>query len=47
MRKKHYQLLTLLILFFAQTLFAQTINITGTITSKEDNQPLLGNSLVV
>lgn len=47
MKKKHYQLLTLLILFFAQNIFAQTANITGTVTSKEDNQPLPGASVFI
>ncbi|NQV77939.1 MAG: SusC/RagA family TonB-linked outer membrane protein [Lutibacter sp.] len=47
MRKKHYQLLTVLILFFAQNIFAQTANITGTVTSKEDSQPLPGASVFI
>ncbi len=47
MRKKHYLLLTLLVLFFAQNIFAQTANIIGTVTSKEDSQPLPGASIFI
>lgn len=46
MRKKHL-LLTLLIVFFTQSIFAQTAIITGTITSKDDNQPLPGASVFI
>ncbi|WP_456376306.1 SusC/RagA family TonB-linked outer membrane protein [Lutibacter sp.] len=46
MREKHL-LLTLLIVFFTQSIFAQTAIITGTITSKDDNQPLPGASVFI
>lgn len=40
MEKIHFKLFPLLMLFFAQVIFAQIVNIVGTITSKEDSQPL-------
>lgn len=47
MKKTHFKLLTLLMLFFIQSVSAQTVNITGTITSKEDGQPLPGASVFI
>ena len=47
MEKIHFKLFPLLMLFFAQVIFAQTVNITGTVTSKEDSQPLPGASVFI
>lgn len=47
MKKTHLQLLTLLMFFFVQSVFAQSVLITGTVISKEDSQPLPGASVLV
>lgn len=46
MKKNHYLFLTLLMLFFVQNLFAQTITISGTVTD-ESGSPLPDVSIIV
>lgn len=47
MRKNYYHLLTLLMVFFVQILFAQSITVTGVVKSNADKLPLPGASVQV
>lgn len=47
MRKSYYHLLTLLMVFFVQSLFAQSVTITGIVKSNADNLPLPGVNVQV
>lgn len=47
MKKTHFKLLSLLLFFFVQSVFAQSVAITGTVVSSEDNQPLPGASVLI
>ena len=47
MKKNHFHLFSLLMFLFVQSVFAQSITITGTVVSKEDNQPLPGASVFI
>lgn len=47
MRKDYYHLLTLLMVFFVQILFAQTITVKGVVKSNEDGLPLPGVGIII
>ena len=47
MKKNYYHFLTLLMVFFVQILFAQSITVTGVVKSNADNLPLPGASVQI
>ncbi|OGS74325.1 MAG: hypothetical protein A3F91_04575 [Flavobacteria bacterium RIFCSPLOWO2_12_FULL_35_11] len=47
MKKLYYHLLTLLMVFFVQGLFAQSVTVTGVVKSNSDNLPLPGVSVQI
>lgn len=47
MKKNYYHFLTILVLFFVQISFAQTITVTGVVKSNADNLPLPGVSVLI
>jgi len=47
MKKNYYPLLTLLMVFFVQSLFAQSITVKGVVNSSEDGFPLPGVGIVI
>jgi len=47
MKKNYYHFLTILMVFFVQILFAQSITVTGVVKSNADNLPLPGASVQI